>query len=820
MAGQKRKRRVICSSDLGKDRSERMVKVGMRIRRKRPSNRKGQAEISQFAFLFVVAFLGSLLIFPRVSPQREEELKDRALLKKFALTPVYDDEQGVVPMYGTIKVEFVVDGTVTQDEEFWKKTTTYKANASWTLQYDQSGITETKTLSGTGNVVTVRPQDHKTATEKTTYSLDPSEAVLMRTYGSKGAGELGVVASKKQKCCWFDIFDESGLKVQSHLEGKDYDGQTWTYDSDESWSIWNQIPSHWQGLAECIAAGKNCGPGVVEGSFSDGKTSGSYSAPVFFTEGVAYWEPMLRSLGEQVDRYVQGRVTVSWNLGGKPQDVEAVIIPFPGFEGWIPEGGKDEDTEGGFPFVVDAKLRLKNKPDKETSEKAKFKFELIDTSKEPGLCLNAPKKDKAKRSFDLKFRQEENPDLKVSNEGQTAQSKEYQESETVVISSYDWGAYGKLKVTATLASGEQVIAHVEGKPQQEMLVIPCDKNDNRVADEWEKQEGVFDKKLPANWDGAEEPKGQKAAGDGISLYEKYRGFEFEGIHERLDLNQKYLFVHDPDEIVRRLDSEIPQLVLTMSEVVITNESVQATRFSAVSKLRLRYVDDDHWTGSGSSNEKKRIINFNTGWKAGHAVDQHALDVAFNNAAYGDPALPVGYQDARKKAGKGPISIAALPTLDEGFAFPDIDYRFGSPTHTYRIEIFAARMLYNIVNNAIVQLEGVLWSGPIANVADDPAQIKVINDYIMARPRELGERLVKQEALVLAHEMSHGVGVQHHKEESGREECVITLRKPKAKGGADDPFCLKTYKPWPHELCTNACWSQVIVSDLADKKAGK
>lgn len=804
-----------------------MVKVGMRIRQKYPFNSRGQAQISQFAFLFVAAFLGSLLIFPRVSPQGKEELKDRALLKKFALTPVYWDEQGVGPMYGIIKVEFVVNGKVTQNEEWAETTTTYNVSASWTLHYDPSGVTETKKLSGTGNEVTVTKQDPpKRTTSKTTYNLDPSETVSMRIYGPEGAAEFAVVASKKQKCCYFGL-GRWDSKVQSHLEGKDHDGQTWTENYDQTWPIC--IPSHWQGLAECIAAGKNCPPGIVEGSFTDGKTSGSCSAPVFFFAGAglgsADWEPMLRALEQPVDGsglpYVQGTVTVTWNLGGKPQDVEAVIIPFQGFEGWIPEGGKDEDTEGGFPFVVDAKLRLKNKPDKETSEKAKFKFELIDTSKEPGLCLNAPKKDKAKRSFDLKFKQDENPDLKVSNEGQTAQSKEYQESETAVVSSYDWGAYGKLKVTATLASGEQVIAHVEGKPQQEMLVIPCDENDNRVADEWEKQTGVFDKKLPANWDGAEEPKGQKAAGDGISLYEKYRGFEFEGIYERLDPNQKYLFVHDPDEIVRRINSDSPQTVLTVYDVVITNETVRATRFSAVSKLRLRYVDDDHWTGSGSSNEKKRIINFNTGWKEGHAVDQHALVVAVSYLEKGYGTLPVGYQDARKRAGKEPIQIQKINMAwDHGFAFPDIDNRFGSPTHTYLIMIFVARIFEDVMIYAIGELKGTLWSGDFLDLISDPARMKVIMEYMAAHAREYGERIVKQEALVLAHEMSHGVGVEHHEEDSGKEECVMTMTKRRAEGGPGDPFGLKTIKPWPHELCTNACWNQVIVSDLADKKAGK
>jgi len=268
------------------------------------------------------AFAVSLLIFTQVYAK---DYKDEALLKQFALTPVYPDQHNVGPMYGTIKVEFVVNGTVTQDEKSEKRTTTYKANASMIFQYEPSGVTETKTLSGTGNVVIVdKHNPSKRTTQKTTYNLDPSEAVKMLPYGQKAA-KFAVTASKKQKCCFFGIPHKWESKVRSHMVGKDSDGQTWTDDYSQTWSI--SIPSHWQGLTECIAAGKNCPEGIVEGSFSDGKTSGSYSAPVFFYEvaglGGAEWEPMLRALGEPVDGsgqpYVQGTVTISWNLGVSPR---------------------------------------------------------------------------------------------------------------------------------------------------------------------------------------------------------------------------------------------------------------------------------------------------------------------------------------------------------------------------------------------------------------------------------------------------------------------------------------------------------------------
>lgn len=493
-----------------------------------------------------------------------------------------------------------------------------------------------------------------------------------------------------------------------------------------------------------------------------------------------------------------GRWEVHYTLGYAPETkLEAVIVPPENYEGWMPTGDKDEDTPSLAPLVVTAKLRLKDKPGKEPSERAKFKFELIETSKEPGLCLNAPKKDKAKKSFDLKIRQKENPELEISDNGQTATSKEFLSSDIVVIRSYDWGAYAKMKVTATLDNGQALAARLEGNPQKEEMVIPLDENNNRVADGWEKEKNVYGKNLPADWDGAEEPQGQKAPGDGISLYEKFRGFEFEGIHERLDPNHKYLFVHDPDEIVR---------------LVAQDSKVKVTSFGAVSKLRLRYVDDDHWTGGGSSREKKRIVNFNTGWKGGHAVDQHALDVKIEAEGLG--IFPQGYLDSFKRLNvrlKGMVPIG-----HEGFSFPDGYRGFGAPRRTYQIMIFLAVIRDNITWLAAGKLESKGIFGP-------KESHDFIMEYIQTHPHEYCEALNRQIAWVLSHEMSHGVGVEHHDTLSSEpDDCVISSGHFYGEGGLTDPLMLKTYPncPLPDKLCPTPCWTSVIVSDLADDKAGR
>lgn len=507
-----------------------------------------------------------------------------------------------------------------------------------------------------------------------------------------------------------------------------------------------------------------------------------------------------------------GSWEVHYTLGYAPETkLEAVIVPPENYESWLPTGDKDEDTPSLAPLVVTAKLRLKDKPGKEPSERAKFKFELLETSKEPGLCLNAPKKDKAKKSVDLKIRQKENPELEISDNGQTATSKEFSSADVVVIGSYDWGAYAKLKVTAILENKQELAAHLEGQSEKQEMVIPLDENNNRVADGWEKEKNVFGKNLPADSDGAEEPKGQKAAGDGISLYEKYRGFEFEGIHEHLDPNQKYLIVHDPDEVVRR---------------VAQDASVKATSFESVSKLRLRYVDDDHWTGDGSSGEKKRIVNFNTDWKPGHAVDQHALDVVVDTTS---GQFPAGYLAAFNRAN---VNLKGEMPSDAGFAFPDTTGKvLGSPKRTFQIMIFPMNIQKEYINLyvgiASPQMPTIvaLMQGEINMSFDDAQKLykewqEWVEEYIRTHPKENKQALMRWIAVVLSHEMAHGVGVEHHAPpESGSAACVIGrgfIKKAYPTVGAlmEDPFLLKV--AWPNEICPDRCWGQVVVSDLADK----
>lgn len=540
------------------------------------------------------AFAVSLLIFTQVYTKSKEDVDDEALLKRFALTPVYSDERGVGPMYGTIKVEFVVTGTVTKDEEFTKTTTTYKANASWTILYDKGGISETKTVSGTKDEITVDKRDGKTATSKTTYSLHPSQAVTMRTYGSKGAGELSVIASEKKKSCWFYVRDEQGFKVTSQVAGKDWDGQTYTHDYETVWFIWSQIPSRWRGLEECLAAGKHCPPGTVEGSFSDGKTSGSYSAPVLFKEGLAYWEPTLRILGIDVDDLVRGTMTITWNLGGKPEGLEVAIIPPDRYQDWMPEGGKDEGTAGND-LLVKVRLQSVEKKDKDTQQKAKFTFELVDVSTEPGVCMNWPTKGNGGSPFfDLKIDKKKGLEVK-DDKGQWARTEKYHDEFEIIIKSYDWGGWGRLKVTAETEGGKKIEnVYVEGHKGMKELQIPWDLNNNHIADKYERDFHIPGNKA-ADSDEDFIPEGDGNRGDGLTLYEEYRGFMTRGNkHVRSDPARKTLFIYNK----------------------VPHGKAGIDLFKAQSRIEVFELDKEQQMNPS------RVINYNN--HHAHKTDQHGL----------------------------------------------------------------------------------------------------------------------------------------------------------------------------------------------------
>jgi hypothetical protein len=238
-------------------------------------------------------------------------------------------------------------------------------------------------------------------------------------------------------------------------------------------------------------------------------------------------------------------LTISYTVSNNfTQEAEAEIIPPDEYPTWVPEAGEDEQKPGNT-ITVKARVHKKGEPKTPYYKKAHFKFQLVDVGKEKGVCLNWPDDSNSTDGFDLKIEPKSNASLKIAGDGQSAESSEGPDESNVTITSHDWGAYGKLTVTVVFDDGSMVNAHVLGKSTQE-LTIPEDDNGNHIADAWEKLYPLGS--LDAKGDDDLYPTGDNSLGDGLSLYEEYRGFRVQRKHIRTNPLGKDLFIRDDDNL--------------------------------------------------------------------------------------------------------------------------------------------------------------------------------------------------------------------------------------------------------------------------------
>src|SRR5207248_2625192 len=114
---------------------------------------------------------------------------------------------------------------------------------------------------------------------------------------------------------------------------------------------------------------------------------------------------------------------------------------------------------------------------------------------------------------------------------------------TANIACYDYGAYGKIKVTAEVAGGE-IVGYLQGDASKtaKPVLLPKRKDNSFIADAWKDDNGVSD--LGDDDDSEDSPAGDGHKGDGLTLYEEYRGFSENLRHIRTDPITKDLLIAD------------------------------------------------------------------------------------------------------------------------------------------------------------------------------------------------------------------------------------------------------------------------------------
>jgi len=491
-------------------------------------------------------------------------------------------------------------------------------------------------------------------------------------------------------------------------------------------------------------------------------------------------------------------VTFQVDVVRNPAEWEAVIVTdlgLPGlsYEEWLPTGGRDEQTSGSnLPLRVE--LRAKGTTNATTLAKAKFTYSLTDVSREPGVCMNAPRRDQpASMAKDQNWP----PDLKlrVFDNLRAVDTKDFQVVETVqdtaasiaVVDCYDYGAFGTLKITVKVDDGPDLVAHRDGHPEEDFLRIPMDENQNRIADAFEKGLGVYARNLPPEWDRESSPVGQKSDGDGLSFYEEYRGFFIQGVYQRLDPQTKDVFINDIDGLVF---------------ATLVNADTNPNLLSAAG-IMPHLILDGEWTGSGDAGDGHRVVNFNSSGFA-HIVDQHGSDVHISL----DSRLDV----ARNQP--------ATTYPDDSFHGP------GGPGDWF----FSRIRPWVIEQNILKEVQYHLSAGPLFTGLNDPdlpasdraklnqLLIQAADDYLAKHPQDAEQASRLWYGQIITHELCHTLNTDDHHPSSGGDHACIMRYLPMSDFAPDpaDPFCLKRRKPWPALLCRtgDACWTRVQVSDLA------
>ena len=200
---------------------------------------------------------------------------------------------------------------------------------------------------------------------------------------------------------------------------------------------------------------------------------------------------------------------------------------------------------------------------------------LKDVSKMKGVSGNYPKSGDTKP--DLYFVKQQPDGIVYMDEAHVQTSSNLATEATVLVAARDTGAYGVLE-------GKSIALGLESKnlrTTKTTLSLPMDDNVYHIADQWEKDGGIYGKNLQPTWDEEDTPSGMKKNGDGLTLFEEYRGLLVDDdsgkeIFQRFSPQQKqkklFLFLADKDKALHKAGAELYGAATGIQIVYLHNAS--------------------------------------------------------------------------------------------------------------------------------------------------------------------------------------------------------------------------------------------------------
>ena len=416
--------------------------------------------------------------------------------------------------------------------------------------------------------------------------------------------------------------------------------------------------------------------------------------------------------------------TINWTISPVgAEDYELLIEPVGDYDTWLPEGHLRDDLpdEATGANRISFRVRFQKVGGGVPRQRpAAFEFDLLDGSNEKGVCLNYPSAATADRKFDLRFHEGDGRFSEVSDDGVHAVQESPESLDfRVEVHSFDFAAYGQLRIKAKMAGGREVMGRFV-PTGRERIPIPRDDDGDRISDLWESRNGAGG--AAPDEDADRSPSGQARAGDGITLFEEYRGFVrlkgrgAERVHHRTDPNVKSLFVIDEER-------------LFSPEDWATATAMESFRLSA----------DLVGTGTTGKPAVRNATNFNRGFANGPEFD-YAVRLQTQGGRAGD-ATQLGNTEM-------PEDIADNPG--------DVEFVMVSPS---RIRAWVQNALPRILEQLNDRFRAGT-GGPIrdeftARLMFDAQRELLTNPAIVTR---VADQLT---ATTVVHELGHACGMFHH-----------------------------------------------------------
>jgi hypothetical protein len=285
------------------------------------------------------------------------------------------------------------------------------------------------------------------------------------------------------------------------------------------------------------------------------------------------------------------------------------------YKTWRPRANKDGSA--GAPLNIEAKI-VTTSGQAPSVEARRWNWKLVETSREPGIAMNFPADANDTRP-DLELEADPGDPVTLGAEAQTLERNVTGGvSDGVRIAPRDWGGWANLEVTVTLEDGRTL----EGKAKvagTTGLRLPKRAEDSHIADAWKEGAGV---RAADDADDESDPPGDGTNGDGLSLYQEYRGFYEDGQHVGGNPERKDLFV-------RAFEAAASGLALfkRLTRLVVH------PRLTAAELPLSRVINANRREGAGSTDQHGLLVTM------GDARAQEAGTTRILGQAVGGPGNP-------------------------------------------------------------------------------------------------------------------------------------------------------------------------------------